>query len=199
MLNRKLGTLMALAMCMVMALGAIAVPVQAAIPESGHVHLLNNGGTEVVAATSWNFYVEVPDAVGLSADYWNYTVYADNLNTSALNRTFYIHYHINDGTTNITTNVTCAAVNDKVVYANVSIAAASWAAFVTGEGTIYLELLSSAGVLMDSYTTSVSIVEEEYAAGLINILMMIVPVVLIVVLLGWVTDMFGNMGKMFKK
>lgn len=199
MLNRKLGTLMALAMCMVMALGSIAIPVQAAIPDNGHVYLLDDGRTSANATTQFEFYVEIPYSLGLDAAYWNMTVYAHPVLATATNATYHIHYYINDGAANITEVATMAAKNNLDIYANISFDAADYAAIVTGEATVYVVLQNTGHSVLDHYDATISVVENDYAAGLINILMLIVPVILIVVLLGWVTDMFGNMGKMFKK
>lgn len=197
--NRKLGTLMALAACLVMALGAIAVPVQAAIPDNGHVHLLNDGRTSANATTQFEFYVEIPYSLGLDADYWNLTVYAHPVLATATNATYHIHYYIYDGATNITKIATMAAKNDKDVYANISFAAADYAAVVSGEATVYVVLQDTGHSTLDHYDATVSIVENDYAAQLINVMMLIIPVILMVVLITWIMDSMGLIGKMFEK
>jgi len=197
--KKKLGTLFAVFACMMMTLAVVMTPAQAADPENGYVYLLNDGRTSVNATTQFQFYVEVPAALGLDADYWNLTVYADPVRATATNATYHIHIYIYDGATNITKVATMAAKNDVNVYGNVSFAAADYAAVVTGEAVLYLELQNSTHAVLDHYDGTITIVDAEYAANMINILMMIIPLIVIIVLIGWMTNMFEEIGKAFKK
>ncbi len=160
----------------------------AAVDGIGCAYLTTDGGDDLVG-TDWKFYVETPAAVGLDADYWNFTIYAYPLNASATNATFYVHYHINDGATNITGNSTVAAKNDVTVYANQSFEkTANYSTMVENKSgaIIYLELLDADGVLLDEIQLPVLIYAQSYIATLVAMLYALIPIVVVMAVLNYI-------------
>jgi hypothetical protein len=142
------------------------------------------------AAYNYTFYVGHPAALGVDADYWNITVYADYTGSASTNGTYFIHVHINDGTTNLTKNVSLAVKNDHRVYANVSHAHSAFAAMDNGSAVYYVELLSSGGVVLASYSGHVTLSPYEGIAAAITLLMVMVPLVIIIALIDMLSGSF---------
>ena len=134
-LAKRTIALAAILMCLTGLAGPVlAEPAYVATGENGYVQIVGSGS----AAYNYTFHVERPYAVGLDADYWNLTVYADATGTTATNTTYYVHVYINDGNGhNISKNVTVAAKNNVRVYGNVSFAAADWASLTINDSGIY--------------------------------------------------------------
>jgi hypothetical protein len=195
--NRLKKLSIALAMCM--ALSMVVGTVSAAVtytptPGNGYVRIIGAG--QVNAASNYTIYVEHPYALGIDADYWNMTVYSDHgagLGTSHIG--YYVHVHIYDGATNLTKNVTVAAVDDARVYSNVSHAAAAYAALVENTTAKYtIELYLSTGTPLASYVGEVSIYDSALTANMLNALMLIIPMVILVMIVGWIGNLTGKIG-----
>lgn len=138
------------------------------------------------AAYYYNVTVEHPYAIGLDADYWNMTVYSDPWDGGvASNTTYYVRVYIDDGLgENISKNVTLAAKNDVRVYSNVSFEAADWSAM--GEnvsGTIYIELIKSGTGIVSRWSGSMQIWETDLTAGMMNIILLVLPMVVLLMFL----------------
>jgi len=175
--------------------GVAAVPVMASSAGIGNVYLYTDGGIDDTGS-NWRFYVETPTAVGLDADYWNFTVYAIPLNASATNTTYYVHIHINDGATNLTKNVTLAVKNTHTVWSNASHAAAAYAAVtVNMSAVLYIELVKAGSGVIDHYRGTISIYENESMANLANVIGAVIALAVIVCILGVLMDSMGKAGK----
>jgi hypothetical protein len=187
----------ALAMCMALSLAvtpAMAVVTYTPTPGNGYIEFVGAG--QINTATNYTIYVEHPFALGLDADYWNMTVYSVHgagLGTSHI--AYYVHVHIYDGATNLTKNVTVSAVDDAVVYSNVSHAAAAYAALVENDTAKYtVELYLSTGTPLASYVGEVAIYSSELTASMVNVMMLIIPMVILVAIIGWVGNLTGKIG-----
>jgi len=162
----------------------IASPALAYVDGLGYIYLTTDGGTDLVGS-DWKFYVQTPPAVGLDAAYWNFTCYADPLNASATNATFYVHYHIYDGVTNITANETIAAKNDVRVYANISFEqVANYTDLVENKSAnLYVELLDADYATVDDYNGVIMIYEYSYISTIVVLLYAIIPIVILMTIL----------------
>jgi hypothetical protein len=165
---------------------AFSSPASASVDGMSSCTLYTDGGTDEVGA-NWKVYVEVPAALGLDADYWNLTIYADPINASATNATYYAHVYINDGATNITKNVTIAAKNDVRVYSNASFAAADYTSLVVNKesATVYVTLCNAGGTVVDHYQSGIMIYEQEYLASMVTLIYVIVPIMILFMLFGY--------------
>jgi len=184
----KLRTLCVTSVALMLAMVLCASPVLAggSFTASEGMGAVTFRGTGA-AAYYYNVTVEHPYAVGLDADYWNMTVYADPWDGGvATNTTYFVHVHINDGATNITKNVTLACKNDMRIYSNVSFEAADWASLVENtSGLIYIELLGATGALPKAaWAGSLQIWETDITAGLMNVMILVLPLLIMLVFLG---------------
>lgn len=149
----------------------------------GSVNLVTDGGTDVGGA-DWVFYVTYPSAVGTSAAYWNLTIYADYLNASATNATYYVIVSIGDGSTTVSENRTVAAKNDKRVYANASFPNANYTGMnATYTGTYTLSLLNSTYDEVDNYTGTIYIYADDAMASAIQLIYVMIPVAVLMVVI----------------
>jgi len=173
------------ALALILGLMMIAPSASAVVDGLGYIYLTTDGGDDLVG-TDWKVYVETPPAVGLDADYWNFTVYAVPLNASATNATFYVNIYIYDGATNVTENCTIEAKNDVTVYSNASFEAADYAAVVANtSGVTYVDLLDDGFVTLDSYSSGISIYENEYYATIIILLYAMIPILIIMMVFSY--------------
>lgn len=171
-----------------------APPAQAAVEGSGSIYLTTNGATSLPGGSDWKFYVETPSAVGLESDYWNLTVYAEPLNASAANATYTVTVYINDGATNISESAAIACKNDVRVYGNLSFAAADYASVVeTSNGVIYAKVVNGSAVLKDGWTGEIQIYQDELTASMMNMILIIIPIMLMIMVIGWFSNVFGQL------
>jgi hypothetical protein len=187
----------ALAMCLMLSLavGSVSAAVTYTPSNSnGWVTIVGDG--QVNTATNYTVHVEHPYALGLDADYWNITVYVERgagLGTSHIN--YYTHVHIYDGATNLTENNTLAAVDDARAYGNASYDSTAIGTMIKNDSATYtVELYLSTGVKLASYTGQVSVMNSELASGLVNALMLIIPMIIIVMIIGWIGNLTGKIG-----
>ena len=196
MKNRLKMLTIAMAMCL--ALSFAVAPALAAAPNytvtdgNGYIRFVGVDGT---APYNYTIYVGTPYAVGLDADYWNFTIYSDYVGT-ATNTSYYVHVHIYDGATNLTKNVTLAAKNDVRVYSNASHATGAIVTMVANSSAvIYIELLlGGTGTVEQHWTGEIGIYEHELTSGLLNALMLIIPMIILVMIIGWVGNLTGKIG-----
>ena len=180
----KLSRIAVAGIALIMGLMVMAAPATAYLNGLGYIYLTTDGGDDL-DGSDWKFYVETPIAVGLDADYWNLTVYADPLNDSATNTTYYVLVYIVSGEANISKNCTIEAKNDVRIYSNCTYEAADWAT-ITEENksatlSVYLQE-SAEYTLVDGYTQTLFIYEHDYMAGLITLLCAVIPIVIIIAL-----------------
>lgn len=195
--------MLAMVLALGMALSLVAVPTMvAATPGATYTAENSSGWVEITSVPdTWTFHIEHPYALGLDADYWNITVYAENSNLTATNATYYIHVHIYDGATNLTNNKTLACKNDKYVYANVSIDSTAIGTMVANSDAVYyVELIKANEGIPATYKGSVSIVTTELSAGFMNAIMVIIPLIIMVMIIGWLSGLIGSIsGKIRRK
>ena len=162
----------------------IAPPALAYVHGLGYLYLTTDGSDDL-ETTDWKFYVQTSVAVGLDADYWNFTCYADPLNASATNATYYVHYHIYDGVTNLTKNVTIAAKNDVRVYGNVSYASVEYLDVLVENksAALYIELIDATYETVDAYDSTIMIYSSSSFATIIVLLWAIIPIVILMAVL----------------
>ena len=181
-------------MCMAFSLAigpAMAVTSYSTTDGNGYAQFVGSGS----AGYNYTFWVAAPYALGLDAAYWNMTVYCDHTGTEATNLTYYVHIHINDGATNLTKNVTINAKNDVRVYSNASHDSTAITTLVKNTHAVYyVELLRANGAVLADYHGEVSIYDSALTAGLLNALMLIIPMVILVMIVGWIGNLTGKIG-----
>jgi hypothetical protein len=190
LIKKRLGLLVAaLALCMAMSVAvtpALGAAYWAVDPGNGYVEIKGSGAT----AQNFTFWVQHPFALGLDADYWNLTVYCDHTNnvSESTNTTYYVHVHIYDGATNVTNNVTVAAKNDRVVYANISMVAGVITTLTENSSAVYTVEVIKGGpnAVHKIYVGEVQLMTTEMAAGMVNALLLIIPLIVMVMIIGWV-------------
>jgi hypothetical protein len=136
------------------------------------------------AAYYYNITVEHPYAIGLDADYWNMTVYADPWDGGvATNTTYTVNVYIDDGLGhNITEAATLVAKNDKRVYDNISFEAADWAALEENvSATITVDV---AGVW--TWCGPMQIWENDLTAVIMNVMLLVLPMIVLLMFLGMI-------------
>lgn len=194
-ITRRLKML-AMAITAMLAMSFAVVPALAAAPNftvtdgNGYIQFVGVDGT---APYNYTIYVGTPYALGLDSDYWNFTIYSDYVGT-ATNASYYVHVHINDGSTNLTKNVTLAAKNDRRVYSNASHAAAAYAAVTANSSArIYVELIKGGtGTVEQTYSGTIAIYDNELTSSMVNVMMLIIPMIILVMIIGWVGNLTGK-------
>jgi hypothetical protein len=177
-------------------LAMVAAPAQAALTYTATAEISH---IVIADADEFTFYVERSYALGLDAAYWNWTVYC--VPTAgipdyggATNATYYVHIHVYDGSTNLTKNVTLAAKNDLTVYSNASHANGAFAALDNGAAVYTIELIKGApSAVATAWVGTVNLYSSAVAASMINALMLIIPVVIVVIILGFFGKLTGNL------
>jgi hypothetical protein len=183
--KRAMAALAFMAALSMIAVPAMAAPAYSEVSHQGYINFVGTGS----ASYNYTFYVEKPYALGLDAAYWNITIYSDHTGTVATNASYYVHVHIYDGATNLTKNVTVAAKNDVRVYSNASHAHTAYAAMVTNASArYYVELiLGGTSTVLAHYSGTVELTPYEGVATAVNLMYAIVPIVIIVAILNYIT------------
>ncbi len=137
-------------------------------------------------ASSYEFRFSVVDPKYLPLDSstnWIINTTVAPYTDSVTNATSYFLVSINDGTTNLTSNKTVAAKNDKNVYPENSFYPGDFVA--NGSAEITIKVLNATYVEKDCYVGTISITQTEYS-GLINSM---IPVIVTVAVLGMIVKM----------
>lgn len=195
---------LAIAIVSVLALMTAAMPaVRAESVGAGYVYLYNDGANENTSATTdWQFYVEAPAALALedTAGYWNFTAYGEIVNNTGTASTDTYHVNITITAGGVVKHLHAAIAVSKtvVVYGNMSLAEADYALYESNSSaTINVTLKSSTWVLKDWYSGTFSIVTTETEAMVLNLVGPIVGLVVVVFVIGFVSEMMTSAGKGF--
>jgi hypothetical protein len=198
--NAKRAILALAGTLMLLLVVCAATPAQAAVENSDSIWLTTNGATSLPGGSDWKIYVETPKAVGLDADHWNLTVFAVPLNASATNATYTVTVYIYDGATNISKSSALACKNDLTVYGNISFAAADYASVVENRSAvIYVKNVNGSAVVKDSWTGEIQIYQDELTGTLMNLILVIIPLMIMVLVIGWFSNVFSGLQKAFKR
>lgn len=175
-------------LCVMMA----AAPAQAYIANDGYVWLHDDGGKNL-AATDWRFYVSMPHHLNTDAESWDFTVYAQLVNSTgtAAAGQYSVVISVSNGIINRSVTSTLTTSLDGIVYGNVSIPRSTLMLFTPSEDATMTVELKSAAVTVDSYTASVPIYGSETVAASSAAMVAMVSIFGVCVALVVVVKMFG--------
>jgi hypothetical protein len=156
----------------------------AAIPIVSAANLCVLYDTGDAESYEFRFVVLDPDYLSLdSATNWVINTTVSPFSDSVTNATFYLLISINDGVSNITSNKTVAAKNDKSIYPENEFYPGDFVA--NGSAKVTVKVLNTTFVEKDCSVCIVPITATEYS-GLINSM---IPVIVTVAVIGMVVTM----------